>query len=59
MNGVDADEFRKLERRLRRYVDLRRPIEAMGAVQEIKDFVGDHEDYRGIFEDLRRQYAER
>ena len=59
MDRLEAGEFRRLERRLRRYVDLRRPIEAMQALQEIKDFAGDQEDYRGIFEDLRRVYAER
>ena len=59
MNGLEADEFRRLERRLRRYVDLRRPIEAMQALQRIKEFAGDHEEYRGVFEDLRRDYAER
>ena len=35
MNGLEADEFRRLERRLRRYVDLRRPIETMQVLQSI------------------------
>jgi hypothetical protein len=59
MNGLKSDEFRRLERRLRRYVDLRRSPEAMQALQRIKEFAGDHEKYRAIFEDVRRDYAER
>jgi hypothetical protein len=35
------------------------PIEARQVLQQIKEFAGDHEEYRGIFEDLRRDYAER
>jgi hypothetical protein len=42
MNGLEAEEFRRPERRLRRYVDLRRPIEAMQVLQRIKEFAGDH-----------------
>jgi len=52
MHGLEADEFRRLERRLRRYVDLRRPIEARQVLQRIKEFAGDHEEYR------RRSWAE-
>jgi hypothetical protein len=59
MNRLEAGEFRRLERRLRHYVDLRRPIEAMQVLKRIKEFAGDHEEYRRIFEDLRRDYAER
>ena len=59
LSGLEASEFRRLERRLRRYVDLRRPLEAMQVLQEIKNFAEDHEEYRRIFEDLRRDYAER
>ena len=59
MNALEADEFRRLERRLRRCVDLRRPIETMQELQKIKEFAGDHPDYQQIFEDVRRDYAER
>ena len=31
----------------------------MQVLQEIKEFAGEHDEYRGIFEDLRRDYAER
>ena len=59
MNGVKADEFRRLERRLRRYVDLRRPIETMQMLQRIKEFAEDDPEYQRNFEDVRREYAER
>jgi hypothetical protein len=59
MNGLEADEFRRLERRLRRCVDLLRPIEARQVLQSIKEFAGDHPEYQRIFEDVRREYAER
>ena len=59
MNRLEAGEFRRLERRLRHYVDLRRPIEARQVLQRIKEFAGDHPEYQRIFEDVRREYAER
>jgi hypothetical protein len=59
MNRLEADKFRSLERRLRRCVDLRRPIEVMQVLQRIKEFAGDHPEYQRIFEDVRRDYAER
>ena len=59
MNGLNADEFRKKERSLRRYVDSRRPVEAQQVLQEIKDFAGEHQEHRQVFEILRQEYAQR
>ena len=59
MNGVDADCFRSMVRRMQRYVDARRPVEAQQVLSEIKVFAGDNESYREVFETVRREQDER
>ena len=59
MNGVEASEVRKLERRLRSQIDARKPIEAQSMLHEIKEFAGDHAEYQQVFETIRNQAAQR
>ena len=59
MNGVEAGGFRNMVRRLQRYVDARRPVEAQQVLSEIKEFAGDNESYREVFETIRREQDER
>lgn len=59
MNKLEASEFKKLERRLRSQIDARKPIEAQSMLHEIKEFAGDHAEYQNVFEDIRKQAAQR
>jgi hypothetical protein len=59
MNGVEADCFRRMTRKLQHYVDARQPVAAQQVLTEIKDFAGDHELYRPPFEILRHEHNER
>ena len=59
MNGCEADAFRSMDRRLQRYVDACRPVEAQQVLSEIKDFAGDNESYRQVFETIRQEQDER
>ena len=54
LNVAEADEFKRLERRLRRQIDNRRPVEAQCVLTEIKQFARDLEIYRQLFETIRR-----
>ena len=59
MNEMEADGFRNMVRRLQRYVDARRPVEAQQVLGEIKEFAGDNESYRQVFETVRQEQDER
>ena len=58
MNGLQAGCFRNMVRRLQRYVDAQRPVEAQQVLSEIKAFAGDNESYREVFETIRREEDE-
>ncbi len=55
MNGFEAGEFRRLQRKLNRCAKARRAVEAQDVLRAIKDFAGDHEVYRQVFEALRQE----
>jgi hypothetical protein len=59
LNSCDADHFRQLQRRLRTSIDRRNLVLTRSELQGIKEFAGDLEDYRTIFEIIRRQAADR
>lgn len=59
LDGAYAQHFRYLERRLRKAIDKREPFSAQGELQRIKDFAGDVEEYRTIYEIVRKDADDR
>ena len=59
INGIAASYFRRMQRRLRNYIDKGHFEPAQGVLAEIKLFAGESEVNRQVFEAIRRDASER
>lgn len=54
LNNYEAREFRNMEKRLRRQIDCGHTWAVQDILTEIKEYAGDSETNRQVFEEIRR-----
>lgn len=59
LDGVTANQFRNMEKRLRSRLDCGHYTIAQKILSEIKQFAGDCEEYRQVFEAIRLDASNR
>jgi hypothetical protein len=59
LDGLTAKEFRNMEKRLRKRIDCGHYTIAQRILSEIKQFAGDNEVNREVFEAIRKDASDR